>query len=801
MSAAEILPPVVQNDRVLLRFEPTGDNGSPAKEARVPAGTTLFDAASWNGIAIDSTCGGHGTCKKCKVRVVDGKVPLSSVDPRAFSIEELKAGWRLACRAPAEEDLVVEVPPLSSRPKAALVGVGRHVILRPAVQKRYLELEEPTLEDQASDLSRVLAAMDDVELRVPLDVVRALGGTLRAADFKVTAVLCDDVLLDVEPGDTTGRTFAIAFDLGTTTVVANLLDLETGSPLAVQSQLNKQQPFGADVISRVSATMLDPDALGLLQRRAHETLDELAQEVCEEAGVPPGEIYEIAVTGNQTMIQIALGIDPEPLSMAPFTMAAATLPPATAADFGIRVHERAPAVLFPAMGAYVGGDIVAGLLATGLTLDRRIRLFIDVGTNSEIALGSSARALATAAPAGPAFEAAQIKCGMRAAEGAIEGVKIRDGEIELTVIGDVEPQGMCGSGLVDAVAELVERRAPRPLGPVRARRVGALREDRRGERLPPQRRGLPLPARRARAAVRQGVDRDRLEPALPRSRDRARGDRAGSARGLVRVLPLGGERGEDRARSEAAADTHCLSGQRRRRGREDRRAVDAGASGRGRDRRGGRVRRALRPRRLQRPVRRPAGLPGLTTGVVACGALALHVRRLALDRGWDIEIRALPPQLHNRPERIAAAVDAELRSLDCDRLAVAYADCGTYGALDEVLREHGASRLQGDHCYDVLARDEVREALAEEPGTYFLTDFLVKTFDASVARPLRLPELRDAYFANYTRVLWLAQEPTPELLVQAEQAAEIMGLRLEVREVGTDGLERQLEHLVGSRGT
>ncbi len=223
----------------------------------------------------------------------------------------------------------------------------------------------------------------------------------------------------------------------------------------MQSQLNKQQPFGADVISRVSATMLDPDALGLLQSRAQETLDELAQEVCEEAGVPPDEIYEIAVTGNQTMIQIALGIDPEPLSMAPFTMAAATLPPATAADFGIRVHERAPAVLFPAMGAYVGGDIVAGLLATGLTLDRRIRLFIDVGTNSEIALGSSARALATAAPAGPAFEAAQIRCGMRAADGAIEGVKIRDGEIELTVIGDVEPVGMCGSGLVDAVAELV----------------------------------------------------------------------------------------------------------------------------------------------------------------------------------------------------------------------------------------------------------------------------------------------------------------------------------------------------------
>jgi uncharacterized 2Fe-2S/4Fe-4S cluster protein (DUF4445 family) len=155
------------------------------------------------------------------------------------------------------------------------------------------------------------------------------------------------------------------------------------------------------------------------------------------------------------MIQLALGIDPEPLSMAPFTIAARRLPEAKASDFGLQVHERAPAVLFPALGAYVGPDIVAGVLATGLTLDKRLRLFIDVGTNSEIVLGSSERALATAAPAGPAFEAAQIRCGMRAAEGAIEGVRIVDGELQLTVIGDVESMGLCGSGLVDAVAELV----------------------------------------------------------------------------------------------------------------------------------------------------------------------------------------------------------------------------------------------------------------------------------------------------------------------------------------------------------
>jgi uncharacterized 2Fe-2S/4Fe-4S cluster protein (DUF4445 family) len=278
---------------------------------------------------------------------------------------------------------------------------------------------------------------------------------LRSSDFKVTAVICDDLLIDVEPGDTTERRFAIAYDLGTTTVVATLLDLSTGQPVAVRSMLNRQQPFGADVISRVSATMTDPDALEMLQTRAHETLNQLTTEVCEEASVDPAQVYEIVLCGNVTMTQLALGIDPEPLSMAPFIITSRTLPPATALDFGIHVNPRAPAAVMPALGAYVGGDIVAGMLATGLTRDRRLRLFIDVGTNSEIALGSSERVLATAAPAGPAFEAAQIRCGMRAAEGAIEGVAIDGDQLKLEVIGDTDPVGMCGSGLVDAVAQLV----------------------------------------------------------------------------------------------------------------------------------------------------------------------------------------------------------------------------------------------------------------------------------------------------------------------------------------------------------
>jgi uncharacterized 2Fe-2S/4Fe-4S cluster protein (DUF4445 family) len=435
--------------RVRLRFVPDG------AEVRVPSGTPVFDAATWNGIAIDSTCGGHGTCKKCRIRVLDGDVPVAELDSRAFTPDELRDGWRLACRALTRDDLVVEVPPLQTRPKAALAGVGRHVILRPSVQKRHLVLDEPTLEDQRSDLQRVLDAIDDLEPRASLELLRELGGILRSADFDVTAVICDEELIDVEPGDTSARRFAIAFDLGTTTVVATLLDLESGQPLAVRSMLNRQQPFGADVISRISATMLDDQALSALSERAHETLAMLTAEVCAEAGVELREVYEITACGNVTMMHLVLGIDPEPLSMAPFVVSAHSFPELKARDLGVDVHPRAPAFVFPSLGAYVGGDIVAGMLATGVTRDRRLRLFIDVGTNSEIALGSNERVLTTAAPAGPAFEAAQIKCGMRAAEGAIEGVKIDGDELHLEVIGDAEPVGICGSGLVDVVAELV----------------------------------------------------------------------------------------------------------------------------------------------------------------------------------------------------------------------------------------------------------------------------------------------------------------------------------------------------------
>jgi uncharacterized 2Fe-2S/4Fe-4S cluster protein (DUF4445 family) len=437
------------NQRVDLRF-----NDRPV---RVPRGVTLFDAASWNGIAIDSTCGGHGTCKKCRVRFkADPPLP-TSLDLRAYTGQEIKDGWRLACRTLADSDADVEVPPLTTRPKAATVGVGRQVILRPAVRKRYLELAEPSLADQVTDLERVLGALTDLNPVADLAVLRTLGSTLRQSDFKVTAVVADETLIAVEPGDTTDRAFGLAFDLGTTTVVATLLDLTTGTPVAVESMLNKQQPFGADVIARISATMLDPAARDKLRQLAQETLAELGTAACEAGGVPPEEVYEVALAGNATMVHLVLGIDPEPLGVAPFIMSARLLPEVRARDLAVPAHPQARAVVFPAFGAYVGGDITAGLLASGMDRDPRIRLFIDIGTNCEIVLGGRDWLLATAAPAGPAFEGASIRCGMRAADGAIEAVAVtEDGDLKLAVIGDTNPVGLCGSGLVDAVAALAD---------------------------------------------------------------------------------------------------------------------------------------------------------------------------------------------------------------------------------------------------------------------------------------------------------------------------------------------------------
>jgi len=427
------------------------------RTTRVPPGTTLFSAAHWIGLPIDSTCGGRGTCGKCKVRVVEGSSEVTTADHRLLRKDEVDNGWRLSCQARIYEDIACEVPQLLRVPKAATMGLSRLVIIDPNVRKVYLELTEPDLHDQRSDVSRLRDALTaeghDMSAGVP--VLRTLPKALREAGFKVTAVLAGEQLVAVEPGDTTEECFGVAFDVGTTTLVGTLMNLRTGMAAAVRSTLNGQAPFGADVISRISHAMNGQESLDELKTAVVTTMNGILDELYREAGVTPERTYEAVVVGNVTMLHLLFGIDPTPISMMPFTPAFMDALSVPASEVGLRIHPAGYIQTLPALGAYVGADIVSGVLATGIAREDKLRVFVDVGTNGEIVIGSSQRTLATAAPAGPAFEGSQIKCGMRATDGAIEGVHLGEG-VDLQVIGgDVPALGLCGSGLVDAVAQLL----------------------------------------------------------------------------------------------------------------------------------------------------------------------------------------------------------------------------------------------------------------------------------------------------------------------------------------------------------
>jgi uncharacterized 2Fe-2S/4Fe-4S cluster protein (DUF4445 family) len=425
------------------------------RRSTVPVGTNLFTAAHWIGLPIASTCGGLGTCGLCKTKIIKGSQETTGADRELLSESELAEGWRLACRATAQTDTVCEIPEVLESPRTATTGLGREVAVEPAVHKVIVELAEPSAHDTRSDLSRLreglLAAGHRFEIVPP--ALRALAGTARAAAGDLTATLCGEHLVALERGDTSGRLYGVAFDVGTTTVVGTLLNLATGEVEAVSAALNRQATFGGDVISRIAHTMTDPDGLATLQDLALETLNGILVDLYQESGVSQENVYEALLVGNSTMLHLALGVDARSISVAPFVPVFDEAVELAAAEVGLAIHPEGRIGTLPLIGAYVGADTVAGIHATDLARDDRVRLFIDVGTNSEIALGSSAGVVATSAPAGPAFEGAQILHGMTATTGAIERVMIGE-TVEIEVIGDGEPRGICGSGLIDVVAGL-----------------------------------------------------------------------------------------------------------------------------------------------------------------------------------------------------------------------------------------------------------------------------------------------------------------------------------------------------------
>jgi len=384
------------------------------KTARVPAGTTLFNAAHWAGLPIESTCGGRGTCGKCGVQVLEGEAELSLADYRHLT-EKLDDGWRLSCQCRINGPMTVDVPRLMKMPKAATMGVGRFVLLEPNVVKLYLELAPPSLEDHRSHLRRVMDAIEEAGYTRNHDweVLPKVAEAFRNGS-NVTATLVGEYLVDCEEGDTRERMFGASFDIGTTTCVCTLVDLRNGSTVAVASTINHQASYGADVIARMAKAMHGQENIDQLKAAAIETVNELLARVQEEADVKPEEIYEAVVAGNATMMSLLLGVNPESIALAPYVATFTEAQDVRADQLGMQIHPLAWVAIYPSIGAYVGADIVADIVATGLVRDPQTRLLVDVGTNGEIACGNAERSVATAAPAGPAFEGGEILYGMRA---------------------------------------------------------------------------------------------------------------------------------------------------------------------------------------------------------------------------------------------------------------------------------------------------------------------------------------------------------------------------------------------------
>lgn len=423
-----------------------------AVEAWVPEGVTLLQAAAAANVAIDAPCGDRGICGKCKVKLLTETAVPTLQEKTLIPPEDLEAGWRLACQTRVSGDTTVQVPERALKP--AVVPLST-IQPKPAVRKIHLVLPEPTIEDPASDLTRLHRELDKTvgRLTVDLPLLRELPQLLEKASYDVTAVAVGDRLIAVEPRDTTSRCFGLAVDLGTTSVVAMLADLNTGKVLGVESRLNGQANYGADVISRIHAVM-DAGSVEPLQQAAVATINSALDTLLQASGVSREEVYEAVVVGNTCMNHLFLGIDPHSLALAPYQPVVADPVVTRAADLGVAINASGSVYTLPNVAGFVGSDTVAVILAAGMHHSDEIKLAIDLGTNGEMVLGNRHRLLACSTAAGPAFEGARISCGMRATEGAIERVWIDDDEVKLQVIGGNHPIGVCGSGLLDAVAQM-----------------------------------------------------------------------------------------------------------------------------------------------------------------------------------------------------------------------------------------------------------------------------------------------------------------------------------------------------------
>ncbi|AWI07076.1 corrinoid activation/regeneration protein AcsV [Clostridium drakei] len=453
------------------------------KEIEVQQGENLLEVARKAEIFIDAPCNGNSVCGKCKIKIVEGKV--SAEKDRHISDDEWNEGYVLACSSSVIGDITVEIPSNASDSMhnmkiEALSGERENKIFEKAkrqildkgmefktyVKKDYVKLDLPTLNDNISDFERIKRHLrnelgyNQVFCRLPM--LRKIPPILREANFNITITHIPrgqgkTTIINIEKGDTTNRLYGVALDIGTTSVAACLVDLYGGKLVAKASSGNAQIKYGADVINRIMYSTKKNGLHELNHAVIQETINPILREMCEDSGIHRDEIVSLIVAGNTTMSHLFLGIYPDFLRMEPYIPAFVKPPFIKASELGVEVNPETFVYLAPCVASYVGGDITAGVLSSGMwDIDENV-LFIDLGTNGEIVFGNKEFLMTCACSAGPAFEGGEISCGMRAANGAIEKINIdkENYEPEIIVIGNDKPSGICGSGIIDLICEMM----------------------------------------------------------------------------------------------------------------------------------------------------------------------------------------------------------------------------------------------------------------------------------------------------------------------------------------------------------
>jgi uncharacterized 2Fe-2S/4Fe-4S cluster protein (DUF4445 family) len=449
----------------------------------VEDGDTVIRAALEAGVHVNASCGGEGVCGKCRVLIEDGTVDGGISEK--LSVEDREKGYRLACQAAVKSDLVVRIPVESTLDAGVLkmqAAPRRTAHIREMnfeelkekglffapVEKKYLELPAPTAQDNLPDITRLISYLqlkhDEHRLDVTLALIRKISQVIREDNFKVTATLVRPVrdvgktrIINIQPGDTSEQNYAIAMDIGTTTVYGQVIDLISGEVLAEHGEFNGQISYGEDVISRIVYAE-KPGGLAKINEVVINTINKILTKIIKRSGVDQENISTITLAGNTTMTQLMLAVDPRSIRRAPYVPAATLYPPMKASDLGMELGDHVAALVYPAVSSYVGGDIVAGVMGSGIYRSEALTLYLDVGTNAEIVIGNKDWLACAACSAGPAFEGGGLKFGMRAAKGAIEDFSIDPITLEPMniTIGNVRPKGICGSGLIIMAAIMFE---------------------------------------------------------------------------------------------------------------------------------------------------------------------------------------------------------------------------------------------------------------------------------------------------------------------------------------------------------